>query len=83
MLLVLQVEETDASLRPDPQDSEFCVDEDAEVIRKRYLSDVGGGSKQMEVAESWREIRWTWRQLPGMYLQLSKSRLTGELWCLR
>jgi len=70
------VEETDAPPGTD-QPSEFVEDEDVEAIRKRYHDDVGNG-KQIEVEESWREIKWTWGQLPGMYLQLSKSRLTGE-----
>ena len=55
------------------------VDEDSLAIRRRYHDNVPREkSEQIE----WREMRYSWKQLPGIYLKLSKSRLTGMFVCV-
>ncbi len=43
-------------------------------------SDHTHPSEEYEMKETSVED-WTWRNLPGIYLKLSKSRLTGEVVC--
>ena len=50
------------------------VDPDLEAIRKHYHDNL---PSERKVDEEWREMRCTWKELPGVYLNLSKSRLTG------
>lgn len=47
------------------------VDQDLEAVKERYLSEG--------LEEGWREMKLNWRELPQIYLKLSKSRLTGRV----
>ena len=47
------------------------MDQDSEAIKERYHSNLSEG-------EEWKEMKLSWKELPQVYLKLSKSRLTCE-----
>ena len=53
---------------------------DSDVIRQRYHADTAG---EEGAEEEWKELRLSWKELPNVYLKLSKSRLTSVSLCVR
>lgn len=56
------------------------MDVDSQVIRERYPGTVS--DRENEEDEEWREMSLSWKELPKVYLKLSKSRLTSVSYCV-